>query len=104
MSASLLEHLQDQGYDPGDILGDFGADTYDLVVSGIGTVQVRVYPDDGRRVEIELFDGGMGSQWTARLSPGTPDAVIIATIEAAEWQLAFARGGPVTPAQAERAR
>jgi hypothetical protein len=101
--ATLLEHLQEQGYDPQEPFGHTG-DWYDLVASGIGSVRVCVYPDDGGVVEVYFFDGGLICEWDAALSPGTPDAVVIATIEAAERQLADRRGGPVTPAQAEAAR
>jgi hypothetical protein len=43
----------------------------------------------------------MVCEWQVTLSPGTPTPVILAAIEAAEWQLAAKRGGPVTPAQVQ---
>lgn len=105
---SLLDHLQEQGYDPQEATdGDrwvYGGEWFDLTASGIGTVRVCLYPRDGHRAEVHYFDGGMICEWTVRLSPGTPDAVILATIEAAEWQLADRRGGPVTPAQKANVR
>jgi hypothetical protein len=93
-----MDHLQEQGYEPQDAT-DSG-DWYDLIVSGIGTVRVCVYPDDGYRVDIHTFDAYMICEWSATLSLGTPDAAVIAVIGAAESQLADRRGGPVTPAQA----
>jgi hypothetical protein len=101
-TASLMDHLQEQGYEPLDIAAD--GDWFDLVVSGIGTARVCLYPDDGYRAEIDVFDGGMACEWSVNLSSGTPDAAIIAVVEAAEWELAAKRGGPVTPAQEEAAR
>lgn len=103
MTASLIEHLQEQGYDPLDPFDvTDGGDWYDLIVSGIGSVRVALYRDD--YTNVYLFDGGALLEWEARLSPGTPDAVIVTVAEAAEWQLADKRGGPVTPAQAASAR
>ena len=96
MTANLLDHLQEQGYEP----QDSGDEWFDLIASGIGSVRV-VLSDD---IYVYAFDGYMASEWEARFTPGTPDAVILATLEAAEWQLADKRGGPVTPAQAESAR
>jgi len=74
------------------------------VVSGIGSVRVCRFPDDDYSANVYVFDGYMCTEWEARFTPGTPDAAIIAVIEAAEWQLAAKRGGPVTPAQEEAAR
>lgn len=103
MTANLLDHLQEQGYDPQEPFGHDG-DWYDLAVSGIGTVRACLsYPDEGY-ADVYAFDAGMACEWEVHLSPGTPDAVVIAILEAAEWQLAAKRGGPVTPAQAESTR
>jgi hypothetical protein len=96
--ANLMDHLQEQGYEP-EIAGAVGQ--YDLIVSGIGSVRVCVYPDDGYRTDVYAFDGCQCTEWHARFSPGTPDAAIIAVVEEAEWRLAAKRGGVVTPAQAE---
>ena len=101
MTANLMDHLQEQGYEPQDSVE--GSDWYDLIVSGTGTVRVCLYPDDGDRAEVYTFDGYMVCEWDAKFSPGTPDSAVIAVIEAAEWQLAAKRGGPVAPAQAARA-
>jgi hypothetical protein len=101
---SLLDHLLAQGYQM-DLQASRQASRVaklDLVVSGIGTVRVSAYPSGNRQVS--LYDAGMGRLWTARFTGGTPDAVIIAAAEAAEWELAHKRGGPVTPAQEEAAR
>ena len=104
MTASLMDHLQEQGYEPQDEATYHGqrVETYDLIVSGIGSVRVCAYPDDEYSAEVYVNDSA--NEWEARFTPGTPDAVIIAVIKAAEWQLAAKRGGPVTPAQAEPAR
>jgi hypothetical protein len=102
-TASLMDHLQEQGYEPQDTTSADG-EWYDLVVSGIGSLRVCIYPDDGYSARIVAFDGYMACEWDVRTSPGTPDAAIIGVIEAAEWQLADRRGGPVTPAQARTAR
>ncbi len=105
MTANLLDHLQEQGYEPqGGVWSAPGGEWYDLIVSGIGSVRVCIYPDDGHRTDIYVFDGYKACEWDAKFSPGTPDAAVIATIEAAEWQLAATRGGPVTPAQARSTR
>ena len=101
MTANLLDHLQEQGYEP---LISTDGDWYDLVVSGTGSIRAVLHPRDGDRAEIIFFDAHRICEWTASLSPGTPDAAIIAVLEAAEWQLAAKRGGPVTPAQAESTR
>lgn len=103
MTANLLDHLQEQGYDPQDTTSAEG-EWFDLTVSGTGTVRVCLYPDDGYSARIVAFDATMACEWDVRTSPGTPGAVIIAAVEAAELLLAAKRGGPVTPAQAERAR
>jgi len=100
-TANLLDHLREQGYDP-DVTG--AVDRFDLVVSGIGSVRVRLYPDDGYSADVSVLDGYMAEEWQARFCPNTPDAAILGVIEAAEWQLAGKRGGPVTPAQAKSAR
>ena len=103
MTANLLDHLQEQGYDPQEPFGHTG-DWYDLVVSGTGTVRACLsYPDEGY-ADVYAFDQYMTLVWDARLSPGAPDSAIVAVIEAAEWQLADRRGGPVTPAQAKTTR
>lgn len=96
---SLLDHLQEAGYMPdGDPLriGDW----YDLVVSGTGAVRAVIGRPGEGDVNIHGFDKFGACEWSARFSPGTPESVIIGTLEAAEWQLAGKRGGPVTPMQA----
>jgi len=102
-TANLLDHLQEQGYEPQETTSAEG-EWFDLIVSGIGTVRVCIYPNDCYRADIFVFDGYMTLVWDAKLSPGAPDQAIVAVIEAAEWQLAAKRGGPVTPAQAASAR
>jgi hypothetical protein len=104
-AANLRDHLQGQGYDSPDCSATDGAaeDWHDLIVSGIGSIRVCVNPAYSS-VNVYVFDAYLNCEWRVSLSTGTPDAVIIATIEAAEWQLAAKRGGPVTPAQAEAAR
>lgn len=103
---SLIDHLQEQGYEPQDpaTYHDQRVECYDLIVSGIGSVRVCTYPDDDYSAEVYVFDGYMANEWEARFTPGTPDSAIIGVLEAAEWQLADRRGGPVTPAQASHAR
>jgi hypothetical protein len=96
-TANLLDHLQEAGYDPEDQPGGLW---FTLIVSGTGSVRVILYPDDGR-AEVYMFDEFMACEWQVTLSPGTPTPVILAAIEAAEWQLAAKRGGPVTPAQVQ---
>ena len=108
MTDHLLDHLQEQGYDPQDTYKPADpyapiGDAYDLTVSGTGTVRVCLYPDDCYRADVYVFDQYMTLIWDARLSPGAPDAAIVAVLEAAEWQLSAKRGGPVTPAQAGKA-
>ena len=102
MTANLLDHLQEQGYEPQETA--FREDWYELVVSGTGTVRVCIHPGDCYRADVYVFDQYMTLVWDARLSPGAPDSAIVAVIEAAEWQLADRRGGPVTPAQAKTTR
>lgn len=104
MTASLLEHLQEQGYEPQEGRTCDNGDCYDLIASGIGTVRAVTYPDDEDSAAVHLFDRYMALEWSATFTPGTPDAAIIAVLQAAEWQLADKRGGPVTPAQAANAR
>ncbi len=96
--ATLLEHLQDAGYDPQEPFGH-DDDWYDLMASGIGTVRVCASRED--TITVHFFDAHMNCEWTVTLSPGTPGPVVLAVLEAAEWQLAYRRGGPVTPAQAQ---
>jgi hypothetical protein len=100
-ATTLLDHLQEQGYEPIETLGNLGQryDQFDLIVSGTGTVRVRVYPDDEYSADISLLDRYTALEWSATFTPGTPDPAVIAVAEAAEWQLADKRGGPVTPAQ-----
>ena len=43
MSTSLLDHLQERGYEPQEPFGHDG-DWYDLVASGTGTVRFCEYP------------------------------------------------------------
>jgi hypothetical protein len=103
---SLIDHLQEQGYEPNfdHVDGHGRQDWYDLVVSGYGTIRTVISPDDGWSAEVHVFDEHMANEWSARFTPGTPDTAIIGVLEAAEWQLADRRGGPVTPAQASSAR
>jgi hypothetical protein len=97
MTANLLDHLQEQGYDPQDEdVTSNSHEWFDLVASGIGMVRVEI---DDTDVIVYAFDGGMICEWQARLSSGAPAAVILAVIVAAEDELATKRGGPVTPAQ-----
>jgi hypothetical protein len=96
MTTTLLDHLQEQGYEPQE-----DGDWFDLIASGIGSIRVGL--DDGT-VDIYAFDGYMACEWQVSLSAGTPESVIIRTVEAAEWWLAGKRHGPVTPAQAATAR
>lgn len=102
MTASLMDHLQEQGYMPQDDPRNDG-EWYDLVISGTGTVRACIYPNDAYRADVHYFNRYMSGEWSASFTPGAPDAVIIAALQAAEWQLADKRGGPVTPAQAGRA-
>ena len=95
MSTSLLDHLQERGYEPQEPFGHDG-DWYDLVASGTGTVRFCEYPDDGYSARIVAFDASMACEWDVRTSPGTPAAVILAVLVAAEGELAARRGGPVT--------
>ena len=111
-TANLRGHLREQGYEQDPDTRSAGRDrceVYDLVASGTGTVRVSVYPDhrpghDRAGVVVGFYDDGMELQWSAALSPAAPDAVAVAVAEAAEWQLAGRRGGPVTPAQVASAR
>lgn len=96
-TTNLLDHLQEAGYDPEDQSGPIW---FTLVVSGTGSVRVILYPDDGR-AGVYMFDEFMACEWQVTLSPGTGTPVILATIEAAEDELAAKRGGPVTPAQVQ---
>ena len=91
MPANLLDHLQEQGYEP----ADFSDEWYDLVVSGVGSVRVVVSDD----IYVYAFDKFMVCEWQVHLSSGASDAVIVAVLQAAEDDLAAKRGGPVTPAQ-----
>ena len=95
---SLLDHLQEQGYYPQETTSREG-EWYDLTASGIGTVRICIYPDDAYSARIVAFDATMACEWDVRTSPDTPDSVIIATLVAAERELAGRRGSPVTPAQ-----
>lgn len=88
---SLLDHLQEAGYEPADSSDEW----YDLIVSGIGSVRVVV----SEGVYVYAFDKHMVNEWQLHLSLGTPDAVICAVLQSAEDDLAAKRGGPVTPAQ-----
>lgn len=105
-TANLLDHLQEQGYEPQESADYHGqiVDCYDLIASGTGSVRVCIYPDDGGAAEVYAFDGYMAEEWHAKFCPNAPDAAVLAVIEAAEWQLADKRGGPVTPAQASTTR
>ncbi len=103
MTGTVLDHLQEQGYEPRD---DSPGRTLwaDLTASGVGTVRVVINPEDEFSVEVYAFDKYLATEWEAHLSPGTPDAVALALIEAAEWDLAAKAHRPVTPKQAEAAR
>jgi hypothetical protein len=101
MTNHLFSHLQDQGYEARDIQDPRGGDWFDLIASGTGAIRVALYA--GHRGELHFFDARMAAEWSVTFSPGTPDAVILATLQAAEWALADRRGGPVTPAQAKNA-
>ena len=94
MTASLLEHLQEQGYDP-----DPDGAWFDLTVTGTGSVRVNLDGYQGDDVRVYGFDRYMACEWQVTFSDGTPNAVILAVITAAEDELAAKRGGPVTPAQ-----
>jgi hypothetical protein len=96
---SLLDHLMDAGYEPEETDPEQG-DWYILTASGVGSVRVVITDTEA---DVHAFDKYMGCRWSSRMS-GAPASVIIATIEAAEWELAALRGGPVTPAQAATAR
>lgn len=99
-TANLLDHLQEQGYFPQDEAVTSNVNEwFDLTASGTGTVRVCLYPGDGGVIEVYFFDRHMACEWDSHFSPNTPDAVIIAALEAAERQLADRRGGPATPAQ-----
>lgn len=91
---SLLETLQGRGYEPQDDPRTPG-ESFDLIASGIGSVRVVIFPRDAGRVDIHKLNGYTCEEWTVRFCPNTPDAVIIATLDAAEAQLAAQRGGPV---------
>ena len=96
MSTSLLDHLQERGYDPQDVSAVDGPseDWYDLTVSGsTGTIRVCMYPGDGYRVDIYAFDHYMTCEWQVSFSPNTPGAVILAALVAVEGELTAKRGG-----------
>ena len=97
-TANLIDHLQEQGYDPQD--ASRGEEWYDLTASGTGTIRVCIDPGDEYRIDVHFFDKFMACEWSATFSPGAPHAAVLAVIEAGEFQLAYRRGGPVTPAQA----
>ena len=80
---NLLDHLQEAGYEP-----RYDGDWFDLTVPGVGTIRVRPDPDD---VNVYAFDERMACEWQVTLSPGTPGAVILTLIEAAEGELAAKR-------------
>lgn len=93
-NSNLLAVLQSRGYEP-QFGYDTSADIFDLTASGIGTIRVMVFASDGGRVELHRFNRRMAGMWDAQFSNSTPDAVIIAAIDAAESQLTAERGGPV---------
>jgi hypothetical protein len=99
MITDLIDHLMDAGYEPDDsTTGQTMA--ADLIVSGIGSVRcIRTCGE----AEVHAFDQYMNCRWSARFA-SAPDTIVIGALEAAEWELAALRGGPVTPAQAASAR
>lgn len=86
--ASLLDHLQSHGYAPDD------DGWFELIASGVGSVRV-ISGDNG--TEVFVFDKFRACEWQAKFSQGTPEPAIVTTLLAAEGQLAYWRGGPVTP-------
>jgi hypothetical protein len=99
MITDLIDHLMDAGYDPDEDDITSMSLTANLVVSGIGSVRVIRTPGE---TEVHAFDQYMNCRWSARFA-SAPDTIVIAALEAAEWELAALRGGPVTPAQAATA-
>jgi hypothetical protein len=81
---NLLDHLQEQGYEPRDEKDPHGGNWFDLISPAVGAVRVVLYPADGYRAEVYLFDAHMVCEWDAKFSPGTPDAAITAVAELAE--------------------
>jgi hypothetical protein len=100
VKTDLLDHLMTAGYEPEEDGTAHGEDWYILTASGVGSI--RVVRSESR-TEIHAFDRYMANRWSADLS-SAPASVIIATIEAAEWELAGLRGGPITPAQIQPLR
>jgi hypothetical protein len=86
-AADLFDHLQDAGYEPRERdalsqpFGGSAEDWYDL--SGPAGVRVRVVTNDGD-VAVHAFGDHEIVNWSARFTAGTPDAVIIAALAAAE--------------------
>jgi hypothetical protein len=99
----MYETLEARGYEPtGDALDSplgITSEMFDLVVSGTGTLRVVIYPRDAYRTELHAFDCYMVNRYSAVFSPGTPDAIVIGALDAAEDELAAVRGGPVTSRQ-----
>ena len=99
---NLLDYLQENGYDPeadamNQAFGGISRDTYELTVSGVGTVRLTV--DDSDTVNVYRFDGYMVEAWHATFTASVPMPAVLAALAAAEDDLAVLRGGPVTPRQ-----
>jgi hypothetical protein len=65
---------------------DDGGRMFDRVTPG-GRLRVVVYPDDGPRATIHVFrrvGQALDNMYTVAFSHGTPEAVILAALEAAE--------------------
>jgi hypothetical protein len=71
-------------------LSDYGGQMFDLDICPgrslprVRYVRVVIYPDDGPRVDIHSFDRHGVCAWSVHFSPGTPEAVVLAAIDAAE--------------------
>jgi hypothetical protein len=94
VKTDLLDHLMTAGYEPEEDSAP-GEDWYILTASGVGSI--RVIRTEGRTT-IHAFTGHMANRWSAHLD-SAPASIVIATLEAAEWELAGLRGGPITSAQ-----
>jgi hypothetical protein len=96
----LIDHLREQGFEPQESSFNGNCDQFDLVVPGVGAVSVCLYMGyDFKRPVVHLFDANKFELWVVNLSAEVPDAVVIAVVDAAAWELSAMRGGPVTPAQ-----
>jgi hypothetical protein len=101
-AASLAALLRSRGYRPTGITdswSDSGGMIYDLLRTTarrlpgtdratfdhvIGSVRVVIYEDDGPRVDLHVFNRRQALLWNVRFSPNTPEAVVLAAIDAAE--------------------